>query len=869
MKNKTEIVTIFTRKTLGLTLVLSAAALAFAQEKAGVSGTIVNKKNQPVPYASVTFSNKTNKTLSDAVLTDEKGQYKIQLMPGDYEITVEAIDYKKSVVSKNIAAAGNIGALSIEAEPTSTVDGKTKEIQGVVITASAAKPYKVELDKKTYDPSQDIVSKGGTLQDVLTNVPSVSVDTDGTVSMRGSTNVKFLINGKPSALLGIDDGANALQSIPADQIERIEVITNPSSKFEASGTSGILNIILKKNKKVGFNGSVVGSLGYFPRTSLNTNLSWRKNNWTWFLNGGGGYTENKTKNNSETTYHNLTFPKVVANQQPNDVLVHQLQNSTNKTYNKNYNVSAGFVYDLSDKTSINFTGLVRTFEGDGNELLDTYDSFYRFFRDSPDPSTTAGKWNLLNPSGIRDSKSVFNNLAFQGDLGLDHKFDDNGQNLSVSLSLQRNRSNNNADILETYDLRPDVQDITRRHSVSKTIIGKADYELPIGEKSKLEAGYRLDVNDNTYDNFVSSTSNNPFIPSYNNNTDYKEIFNAFYLQFKSKIGEKFAYQLGLRDELSNVSINYINKNPNDKPLDKTKNYNNLFPSVFLSYDISKNNQILLNYSRRIDRPRSFFMVPFPNYSNSQNIFEGNIDLNPSYVDSFEVGYNITRKKFTVNPTLYYRHTTDDTKMLVYRPDESLGVFYTKPINLGTDDRYGLDLNFTYDPFAWLKIMGSLDMFGYKTSGIAYYDAIDKNELHQTRDMNFTGNGFSTRARLNTTFKLDKTLSVQLQGFYRGAQKTASQNTEDMYALNLGASKTIWKGDGTISFNIQDIFNTRSREVFSFNDDYTRRNYMQWQPRQFAISLTYRFKQGEKIEQPKKKKDINSNATGDDQQGGPM
>ncbi|WP_312287358.1 TonB-dependent receptor [Chryseobacterium gleum] len=869
MKNKTEIVTIFTRKTLGLTLVLSAAALAFAQEKAGVSGTIVNKKNQPVPYASVTFSNKTNKTLSDAVLTDEKGQYKIQLMPGDYEITVEAIDYKKSVVSKNIAAAGNIGALSIEAEPTSTVDGKTKEIQGVVITASAAKPYKVELDKKTYDPSQDIVSKGGNLQDVLTNVPSVSVDTDGTVSMRGSTNVKFLINGKPSALLGIDDGANALQSIPADQIERIEVITNPSSKFEASGTSGILNIILKKNKKVGFNGSVVGSLGYFPRTSLNTNLSWRKNNWTWFLNGGGGYTENKTKNNSETTYHNLTFPEVVANQQPNDVLAHQLQNSTNKTYNKNYNVSAGFVYDLSDKTSINFTGLVRTFEGDGNELLDTYDSFYRFFRDSPDPSTTAGKWNLLNPSGIRDSKSVFNNLAFQGDLGLDHKFDDNGQNLSVSLSLQRNRSNNNADILETYDLRPDVQDITRRHSVSKTIIGKADYELPIGEQSKLEAGYRLDVNDNTYDNFVSSTSNNPFIPSYNNNTDYKEIFNAFYLQFKSKIGEKFAYQLGLRDELSNVSINYINKNPNDKPLDKSKNYNNLFPSVFLSYDISKNNQILLNYSRRIDRPRSFFMVPFPNYSNSQNIFEGNIDLNPSYVDSFEVGYNITRKKFTVNPTLYYRHTTDDTKMLVYRPDESLGVFYTKPINLGTDDRYGLDLNFTYDPFAWLKIMGSLDMFGYKTSGIAYYDAIDKNELHQTRDMNFTGNGFSTRARLNTTFKLDKTLSVQLQGFYRGAQKTASQNTQDMYALNLGASKTIWKGDGTISFNIQDIFNTRSREVFSFNDDYTRRNYMQWQPRQFAISLTYRFKQGEKIDQPKKKKDINSNATGDDQQGGPM
>ncbi|MBV8325289.1 TonB-dependent receptor [Chryseobacterium sp.] len=867
---KTEIVSIFTKKTLGLTLVLSAAAMAFAQEKASVSGIIVNKKNQPVPYASVTFSNKVTKTLSDAVLTDEKGQYKLDLAPGDYEITVEAIDYKKSIVHKNVTGAGNIGALSIEPEATTTLDGKTQELQGVVITAAATKPFKVELDKKTYDPSQDIVSKGGNLQDVLTNVPSVSVDTDGTVSMRGSSNVKFLINGKPSALLGIDDGANALQSIPADQIDRIEVITNPSSKFEASGTSGILNIILKKNKKIGFNGSVVGTLGYFPRTALNTNLSWRKNNWTWFVNGGGGYTENRTKNNSETTYNNLTLPSIVAGKNPSDVPVHQLQNSINKTYNKNYNASAGFVYDLSEKTSINLTGLVRTFEGDGNELLDTYDSFYRFFRDNPnDLQTTTGKWSLLNPYGRRDSKSVFNNLAFQGDVGLDHKFDDKGQNLSVSLSVQRNRSNNNADIIETNDLVPDIHDVTRRHSVSKTIIGKADYELPIGEKSKLEAGYRIDVNDNTYDNFVSSTSNNKFIPDYNNNTDYREIFNAFYLQFRSKIGN-FGYQLGLRDELSNIRINYANQNPNTPPIvDRTKNYNNLFPSVFLSYDVSKNNQILVNYSRRIDRPRSFFMVPFPNYSNSQNIFEGNIDLNPSYVDSYEVGYNITRKKFTINPTLYYRHATDDTKMLVYRPDERLGVFYTKPINLGNDDRYGLDLNFTYDPFAWFKIMGSLDMFGYKTTGIAYYDSKDVNGLEKTGSMNFTGSGFSTRARLNTTFKLDKTLSVQLQGFYRGAQKSANQNTHDMYALNLGASKTIWKGDGTISFNIQDIFNTRSREVLSFNSDYTRSNYMQWQPRQFSISLTYRFKQGERIEQPKKKKDINSNAAGDDQQGGPM
>jgi len=863
--NQTEIINIFTKKTLGLTFVLSAAALAFAQEKVGISGSVVSKNNQPVPYASVTFSNKANKQFSDATLTDEKGQYKLDLTPGQYDITVEAIDYKKSVITKQIAAAGNIGALSIDPEASAT-NIKTGEIQGVVITAPSTKPYKVELDKRTYDPSQDIVSKGGNLQDVLQNVPSVSVDTDGTVTMRGSSNVKFLINGKPSALLGIDDGANALQSIPADQIERIEVITNPSSKFEASGTSGILNIILKKNKKVGFNGNVTGTLGYLPRTALNTNLSWRKNNWTWFLNGGGGYSENKSKNDTETTYQNIVFPTINPTDpsfvQPRDIATYQLQNSTNKSYNDNYNVSAGFVYDISEKTSFNLSGVVRTFDGNSTELLNTYDSFFRY-------SQSQNAWNPVNSFSQRDSKGYNNNLAFQGDIGLDHKFDDKGQNLSLSLSLQRNRSNNNSDILQTMDSVPILEDITRRNSINKTLVGKADYELPIGEQSKIEAGYRIDVNNNDYNNFVSSTADNPFIPSYNNITDYREIFNAFYLQFKSKIG-KLGYQVGLRDELSNIRINYDNQDPSFVPIvDKTKNYNNLFPSVFLSYDLSKDNQILVNYSRRIDRPRSFFMVPFPSYSNSQNIFEGNIDLNPSYVDSYEFGYSISRKKFTVNPTLYYRHTTDDTKMLVYRPDESTSVFYTKPINLGTDERYGLDLNFTYDPFSWLKLMGSLDMFGYKTSGIAYYNAKDVVGNEKVGSMDFTGDGFSTRARLNSTFKIDKTLSIQLQGFYRGAQKAANQDTQDMYALNLGASKTILKGDATITFNIQDIFNTRSREIFSYNTDYTRRNYMQWQPRQFALSFTYRFKQGEKIEQPKRKKDINSNAAGDDQQGGPM
>ena len=853
MTNRIEISSIIKKRTLALTFVLGAASFAFAQQKLTVTGTIVDKQNNAVPYASVTFSNKADKLFSDATLTDEKGVYQLALAPGNYDITIEAIDYKKATLNKQIATAGNLGSFSVESESTST-NAKTQDIQGVVITAQSTKAYRVEIDKKVYDPSTDLLSKGGNLQDVLSNVPSVSVDTDGTVSMRGSSNVRFLINGKPSALLGIDDGANALQSIPADQIERIEVITNPSSKFEASGTAGILNIILKKTKKTGFNGSVVGAIGYLPQTSLNTNLSWRKGNLTWFLNGGGGYRESKNTNRNDNYFNNVTL---------NGKLTENHQNSETESKNNNYNASAGIVYDISDKTSINASGTLRTFE---SESLGNIDYTYSYF-------------NSPNTFAKRITAGLNNNLAFQGDFGVDHKIDNNGQNLFFSLSLQRNKSNNDTNVDETQNNQFVLQNIINQETLNKSLVAKLDYELPLGENSKIEAGYRLDMNTNDYNNDVQERNlENPtlsFLQDYTYDAIYKETFNAFYAQFKSKIG-KLGYQVGLRNELSNVKIDYRNLNPTEAAINTNKNYNNLFPSVYLSYEISKDNQFLLNYSKRIDRPRSFFMIPNPSYSDNQNIFDGNIDLNPSYVDSYEFGYSISKKKFTINPTLYYRHQTDDTKMLVYNEKETFLnnqglqeeriVFHTKPINLGSDDRFGLDLNFSLDATKWLKFMGNVDVFGYKTKGSILYNTLDTNGNPIEALEDFNGDGFALRSRLTSSFKIDKSFSFQLQGFYRGGQKTAFQERKSMYAINFGASKTIWNGNGTLAFNVQDIFNTRAMQATTFTANSTRDSYMQWQPQQFAMSLTYRFKQGEKIDQPKRKKDINNNASGDDQQG---
>ena len=854
---RTEIVSIFQKKTFGLALTIGAASFVMAQQKLSISGN-VKDANGGIGYSSVTFKNTQNAQLSDAVLADVDGNYKLELAPGTYDVTIEAVDYKKFSQTVSINKAGPIAPFTIVSDGKANLTNTT-DIQTVIITGQSTKPYKVELDKKTYDPSQDLVSKGGSLQDVLQNVPSVSVDTDGTVSMRGSSNVRFLINGKPSALLGIDDGANALQSIPADQIEKIEVITNPSSKFEASGTAGILNIILKKSKKTGFNGSVIGTLGYLPQTNLNTSLSWRKGNFSWFLNGGGGYRESKNTNRNDNFYNNVTQTGSETESR---------QNSVTNSANNNYNATAGVVYDINDKTSVNASGTVRTFDSESDGRIDYNYKYY----------------NAADSYTLRKNLGTNNNLAFQGDFGLDHKFDDKGQNLSLSLSLQSNKSGNDTNIEEfdNYSQSASLRNVISQNTRNKNIVAKADYELPIGEISKLEAGYRLDSNNNTYDNNVlQSTSANQglqYLGLYTYDAKYKELFNAFYVQFKSKIG-KIGYQVGLREELSNVTTDYRNLEGSNTLPNKKKNYNNLFPSVFLSYEFAKDNQLLLNYTRRIDRPRGFFLIPNPSYNDNQNIFDGNIDLNPSYVDSFELGYSISKKKFTINPTLYYKRESDDTKMLVYNKaitytflDETGAEqeakrieFHTKPINLGTEETYGLDLNFNWDATSWLKFMGNVDLFGYNIKGSTLYQTLNQDLEEITSTANFNGSGISTRSRLTASFKLDKTLNFQVQGFYRGGTKTEYQDRKDMYAINFGASKTIWKGNGTLAFNIQDVFNTRAMQSTTYTANSTRESYMQWQPRQFSVSLTYRFKQGEKVEQPKRKKDINSNASGDDQQ----
>ncbi|SEF63581.1 Outer membrane receptor proteins, mostly Fe transport [Halpernia humi] len=846
MTSNIEISSLFAKKSLAFTFLLAAASLAFAQQKTVITGEVSGAQGAKVPYASITFTNKENKINTDAALTDEQGKYTINLAPGNYSVSVEAIDFKKLNTSFVVTSNSAVKNFTILPEE-STTNTKTQDIAGVVIVAAAPKPYRVELDKKIYDPSSDLISKGGNLQDVLSNVPSISVDTDGTVSMRGNTNIKFLINGKPSALLGIDDGADALKTIPADQIDHIEVITNPSSKYEASGTAGILNIILKKSKKLGFNGSVTGTLGYLPQTNLNTNLSWKKGAWTYFINGGGGY--NKNKSQSTQTYQTLLNDSNLAN----DDLIKRNRDQNNSGDSNSYNVNTGFVVDLSPQASLNASVMFRTYKYNSDDTTNILENYF-----TKDGFGNTGSYDLTT---VQNDSGERKNNSFQADLGYDQKIGDNGQNISISGSLQNNKGyNNTISSLRSVSTSNTVANQTIDNQIysnsdSRTYLGKADYELPIGEKSKIEAGTRYDYTKNVYDNSVfQSVDNAPSttITDFTGNTTYIEKIAAAYAQFKSKIGP-VGYQLGTRVENTNINLGYKDPEMNNERVEKNKNYTGFFPSVFLSYDLGEKSQFLLNYSRRIQRPRSFFLVPFFSYD-TRSSFQGNPDLNPTYENSFELGYSLSSKKLTFNPTLYYKKSQDEVNFVqVPKNENGITSIRTQPVNAGSDANYGLDLNGSYDPFKWFRLMGSVNLYGYNNTG-------------SYQNFNFSGNGFSSRIRLTTTFKTDKNTSFQIQTFFRGAEKSVSNNRQSMYVINFGASKTILKGDGTLAFNIQDIFNTRARAFTTTGENFTQYNYNQYRPRQFSLSFTYRFKQGIKVDQPKKKTDVNNNYSGDEDQG---
>lgn len=767
-----------------------------------VKGKVTDAKSNPLEYAIISIQEPNTFTEITGHSTNSKGEFSVQVKAGDYLLYIES--FTGNIFEQNISVFQNTDLGTIELQETTVV------LEDATITGQN-QVYKMELDKKVYDVANDPLSKGLSISDALQNVPSVQVDGEGTISLRGNESVRILIDGKPSTLAGISDPAEALKSLPADVVDRIEVVTNPSARYEAEGSAGIINIILKKGKLQGFNGSVNVNGGIPATTGVSANLNYRTGKWNIFTNLGYRYAERERKNTSYTTrYDSVGVPR------------YEDMNSTSTRINNGFNGMLGTEYYLDSRNTFTISANFRTGKNKNKSDLNYFDY-------NSDGVETA--------NSVRTEREKEDDFSAEGNFNFKHDFEGKGHELIVDARVIYAEETEDGVLKETGEF-VDSNERSFSSEYENRVILSADYVYPFGEKGRFELGARGDIEKTLTDFSVDSltTTGNWIVkPQFANRTDYFQNVFAAYAQYGQAFG-KFSFLAGLRMENSDITVKSI---LNDSVTNK--NYVDFFPSLFLNYELESENQFQLSYTRRIRRPRSWDLVPFRSYSNNRNIFMGNPQLDPQYTDSFEFSYMAKFGKLMLTPNIYYSYT--DQNIQRYQSIDEFGTLITRPINVGTEQRYGGDLTFTYKPWKWWNIMGNVNLFGYKTDGeqTDSYTDPDSGETTSTTT-NFDGKGFSWFGRLSNSFTLPSDFSIQLAGFYRDGTKTAQSTRKSMYSVDLSVNKDLFNDKATISLNINDLFNTRVFEVYSFGDNFSVDSRYRWSVRSVNLTFTYRFNQ---------------------------
>ncbi|MBW1655307.1 TonB-dependent receptor domain-containing protein [Flavobacterium quisquiliarum] len=790
--------------------------------KVKVTGKVFEKvSKQPLEYATISIMAPNDTKVIAGGITNPKGEFEVAVAPGTYDIKVEFISFKSTEIKqKNIKEDTNLGAVNLSEDAA--------QLNEVVVRAEKS-TVEIKLDKKVYNVGQDMIVKGGSVSDVLDNVPSVSVDTEGNVSLRGSDNIRILIDGRPSQAINM---AEALRQLPADAIDKVEVITNPSARYDAEGGSGIINIILKKGKNQGFNGTLIASTGLPETYGLSANVNYKTEKLNYFTTAGYNYRTNEGAGKTNSEYFD--------NNQVTKSFLDETRDT--KRVRNGFNGRAGVEWTLTPTTfwtnAINY----QKNTGDDRDLINyyNYDAAHNF---------TGTTYRLNNADTGSENIEFTSNLI--------KNFNDKGHKLTADFSISRNTDDSNSTITDSPNF-----DTTLNNQIQKQILLQADYVLPLGKGSQFEAGYKGSFGDlnNIYDVTNSGVPN----PNLSNTLEYKENINALYTQYGFKVN-KFSYLFGLRWEDTNIEVNLLdNSNFN------TKKYNNLFPSAFISYEISDQSNFSASYSKRLSRPRGRFMNPAVNYASNINIFQGNPDLDPSLTDKYDIGYIKRWDKVTFNTSAYFENTKDvfsfvrsptgdvvtpDGEVVTPAPGETVEgtpVIKSSPINLGREQKFGFEFTFNYTPYKWWKLNSNFNFFNVKTTGENSYTDTQGKVIVQDLD-NQANSWF---ARINSKVTLPYKIDWQLTAMYNGEQKTAQGKNLGQFGMNTALSKDVMKDKATIAFNISDVFNSRKMRSYTYLDNVSSYSEFQFRKRQFNLSFTYRFNK------PKGERDKNAQPRND-------
>lgn len=782
------------------------------QKAITITGKVVDSESgQPLEYATFVLQNADNPDKVTGGITDLSGNFEVETTPGTYNIRVEFISYKTySLKGQTYNSDTNLGSIALSPDVAQLAE---VEVVGEKTTVE------VRLDKKVYNIGKDITTSGGNVSDALGNIPSVSVDVEGAISLRGNDNVRILINGKPSALAGFGS-TDVLQQLPADAIEKVEVITSPSARYDAEGTAGILNIVLKKEKTLGINGSInlTGGIPFNARATTNFNIRTEKfnifNTLGYFHreSPGGGYNDN--------TY--------LSEQSEFDRIYEDRDISRN---DDGFNINIGMEYFLTEKSSITGSFFYRW--SDENDL--TENDNQRFSDGS------------INSRTFRTEDQAEKDNSRQFSFNYTNNIDDDGQKLTADFQYSYDNEDVMTGIREDRTVPSDsliaLENIYEKQK-QDDILAQIDYVLPMGD-AQFEAGYRgtfeKEINDYQLDTLDQGTGN--FITNQNltNIFTYHENVNALYTQYGNKYG-KFSVLLGLRlenTELRGEVDASIDSQAleelvgEDVDLNFDKNYLGLFPTVNFVYEISETQNISLGYNRRINRPRGWFINPFPSRSSRTNVFQGNPDLDPAFANAFDLGYMKRWKKITFTSSVYYQQETQSFEFITENTgqftSDGIQIIRRVPINLSTNERIGAEAGVMYNPTKWWRMNGSFNFFTFSSDGT--FNGVDYGTTNS-----------SYFARLSSKFTLPGKLELQANSFYMGPRQNAQTESDPMFSLNLAISKDLFGDKATLSLNASDLFNSRKRRSFTQTPTFTSDSEFQWRQRQVNLSFIYRFNQ---------------------------
>lgn len=778
--------------TFRFTFILSLLCLSYVQilaqtERVKLNGTVQDNQKKPVPFGNVALFNSADSTLAGGNTTNENGRFTIDAKPGSYYIKISYLAMEEKVISGIRLSDKNIELGTI------VLKANTKLLNEVVVKGEKSQ-MELQLDKRVFNVGKDLSNIGGNASEILNNVPSITVDVEGNVALRGSGNVRILIDGKPSGLIGINP-AEALRQIPGDLIESIEVITNPSSRYDAEGEVGIINIVMKKNNRQGLNGSFMATTGHPANHGGSFNVNYRKDKINFISSFGLAYRTGPGRGSSRQQYTSADTSFVYE------------QKSNRDRASLGTTAMVGADYYLNDRNILTGTVAYRHGKGLNKNRLE-----YRDFDEN----------NELTQTIVRTERETEPRNNFEGALSYRKTFAKKGRSFSIDTKWIVSEELELADFVETTaDVsRPIIQRSSNTENERNALI-QMDYVHPFSKDGKFEAGLKSTFR--TLHNDFSVEQQNTaagwdLLPAFDNNLLYDEKIHAAYLMASNKFGN-FFIQGGLRGELSDIKTELVKTNEVNP-----RKYFNVFPSLHLSYKLNDLQTLQLSYSYRLSRPGFRDLLPFSNFSDSRVFRAGNPDLNPEYTHSYEAGHLLNMEKGSLLTSIYYRRRNGVIEQIT--TVDSTGFTRIRPINLSAGNSYGFEFNFSYDLASWWKWNVSANFFKAESNG-RYNDVV----LHAET--------FTWTSRASSRMTVFKGVDFQAAINYRAPRKTTQGRELASYAIDLGLSKDLLKGKATVTAGVKDLLNTQRRRSIVESAGYYSNSDFLWRARQIVVTVSYR------------------------------